>query len=72
MKELKTTITAEERENILTMFTQLLKERPNIIKDTRNANVKNTIDETCFISKWLNGKAYGMFFPNSILEMNNS
>ena len=72
MKELKTTITAEEKTNILSMFSQLLKERPNTSKDTRNANVKNTIDEACFISKGLDGEADGIFFPNSIFEINNS
>ena len=72
MEELKTTITAEEKTNILTMFTQLLKERPNIIKDTINASIKNTINQACFISKGLNGEADGIFFPNSIFEMNNS
>lgn len=72
MKEFKTTITAEEKKNILEMFYQLLKERPNTIKDLQNKNIKNTIDESCFISKGLNGEADGIFFPNSQFEMHNS
>lgn len=72
MKELKTTITAEEKKNILMMFTQLLKERPNIIKDLNNTSIKNTIEQACFISSGLNGEADGIFFPNSIFKMNNS
>lgn len=72
MKELKTTITAEEKKNILMMFAQLLKERPNIIKDLNNTSIKNTIEQACFISSGLNGEADGIFFPNSTFKMNNS
>lgn len=72
MEKLKTTITKEEKTNILNMFSQLLKERPNIIKDTINTSIKNTIEQACFISRGLEGKADGIFFPNSIFEMNNS
>ena len=72
LEGLKTTITPEEKRNILNMFSQLLKERPNTIKDTRNTSIKNTIEQACFISKGLNGEADGIFFPNSIFEMNNS
>lgn len=72
LEKLKATITTEEKENILKMFSQLLKERPNIIKDLKNKSVKNTIEESCFISKGLDGIADGIFFPNSIFEMNNS
>lgn len=72
MEKLKTTITAEEQKNILSMFSQLLKERPNTIKDLKNTSIKNTIEQACFISKGLDGEADGIFFPNSIFEMNNS
>lgn len=72
MKELKTTITAEEKKNILKMFEQALKERPNTIKDLNNTSIKNTIEQSCFISSGLNGEADGIFFPNSIFEINGS
>ena len=71
MEELKTTITPEEKENILTMFSQLLKERPNRVKDLQNKSIKNTIDQACFISKGLDGEADGIFFPNSQFEIYN-
>lgn len=72
LEGLKTTITPEEERNILSMFSQLLKERPNTIKDLKNTSIKNTIEQACFISKGLDGEADGIFFPNSIFEMNNS
>ena len=72
LEGLKTTITPEEKENILKMFSQLLSERPNIIKDNNNSSVKSTINQACFISKGLDGVSDGIFFPNSIFEMNNS
>ena len=72
MEKLKTTITTKEKKNILEMFYQLLKERPNIIKDLNNASIKNTIEQACFISKGLNGEVDGIFFPNSIFEINGS
>lgn len=71
MEELKTTITPEEKENILTMFSQLLKERPNRVKDLQNKSIKNTINQACFISKGLDGEADGIFFPNSQFEIYN-
>ena len=72
MEKLKTIITAEEQKNILSMFSQLLKERPNTIKDLNNTSIKNTIEQACFISKGLNGEADGIFFPNSTFEINGS
>lgn len=72
LEGLKTTITPEEKRNILSMFSQLLKERPNVIKDLENPSVKNTIEQACFISEGLDGVADGIFFPNSVFEMNNS
>ena len=72
LEGLKTTITAEEKTKILSMFSQLLNERPNTINDLKNPSVKNTIEQACFISEGLDGVADGIFFPNSIFEMNNS
>lgn len=72
LKGLKTTITAKEKGDILEMFSQLLKERSNIIKDLQNKSIKNTIDQACFISKGLDGEADGIFFPNSQFEIYNT
>lgn len=72
LENLKKTITQEERKNILSMFKQALKERSNIIKDLRNSNINNTIDQACFISSGFNGIADGIFFPNSEMAYLNS
>ena len=65
LNELKTTITENESKNILNMFEMLLKEQPNYLKDERAKSVKETINQACFISLGLCGKADGIFFPNA-------
>ena len=63
--ELKTTITENESKNILNMFSILLREQSNYLKDTRAKSVKETINQACFISLGLDGVADGIFFPNA-------
>lgn len=58
---------AEEKTHALKLFKQLLTEKPEIIKDTRNTPAQ-TIEQACFISggfKNGNGEFDAVFFPNS-------
>lgn len=57
----------EEKTQALTLFKQLLTEKPEILKDTRNTPAQ-TIDNACFISGGFKndaGEFDGVFFPNS-------
>lgn len=70
--ELKTTITENEAKNILNMFSILLREQSDYLKDTRAKSVKETINQACFISLGLCGKADGIFFPNAQFNFKNT
>lgn len=57
----------EEKNQALTLFKQLLTEKPEILKDTRNTPAQ-TIEQACFISGGFKnnaGEFDGLFFPNS-------
>lgn len=57
----------EEKAQALKLFKQLLTEKPEILKDTRNTPAQ-TIDNACFVSGGFEndaGKFDGVFFPNS-------
>ena len=72
LNELKTTITENESKNILNMFSILLREQSNYLKDTRAKSVKETISQACFISLGLCGEADGIFFPNAQFKFKNT
>lgn len=58
---------AEEKAQALKLFKQLLTEKPEILKDTRNTPAQ-TIEQSCFISGGFEneaGKFDAIFFPNS-------
>ena len=60
----------EEKAQALTLFKQLLTEKPEILKDIRNTPAQ-TIDQACFISGGFKndvGEFDGLFFPNSEFE----
>lgn len=60
----------EEKKQALTLFKQLLTEKPEILKDTRNTPAQ-TIEQACFISGGFKNEAGefdGVFFPNSEFE----
>ena len=63
----------EEKATALKLFKQLLIEKSEILKDTRNTPAQ-TIEQSCFISggfKNDNGEYDGIFFPNSEFEGKN-
>ena len=70
--ELKTTITENESKKILDMFSILLREQSEYLKDTRAKSVKETISQACFISLGLCGEADGIFFPNAQFKFKNT
>ena len=70
--ELKTTITENESKNILNMFSILLREQSDYLKDTRAKSVKETINQAYFISSGLDGVADGIFFPNAQFKFKNT
>ena len=72
LNELKTTITENEVKNILNMFSILLREQSDYLKDTRAKSVKETINQACFISLGLCGEADGIFFPNAQFKFKNT
>ena len=72
LNELKTTITENEKTNILDTFKILLQEKANILKDERAVCVQETINQACFISLGLCGVADGIFFPNAQFNFKNT
>ena len=69
MEKVNKNISDVQKNEIIKLFKQVLEEKPEFIKDKRSSSIKNTIDQSCFISEGLNGEYDGIFFPNASFEM---
>lgn len=69
MEKVNKNISEIQKNEIIKLFKQVLEEKPEFIKDKRSNSIKNTIEQSCFISEGLNGEADGIFFPNADFEM---